>query len=270
MKILGVCNHHDLGALGAAINVRAMERQLEMLKEMGANAIRMAHNPPAPELLELCDKMGFLVMNEAFDVWKKRKVSKDYHLHWDEWHEQDLKDLILRDRNHPSIIMWSIGNEIREQFDSTGLHITRKLVDIVKKLDTTRPVTCALTENIPDKNFIYKSGALDLLGFNYKHTDYEHFPVWYPGEKIIASENMCAMATRGHYDMPSDSIIRWPVAHNVPFDGNPDHTVSAYDHVSAYWGIYTRRNMEGSQKIRFYGRIIRMDGLRLSRRTFAL
>ncbi|GAB3648489.1 hypothetical protein GCM10028791_12350 [Echinicola sediminis] len=237
MKILGVCNHHDLGALGAAVNKRAIQRQLEIMKEMGVNAIRTAHNPPAPELLELCDEMGFIVQDEAFDVWKKKKVDADSHLFWEEWHRRDLEDMILRDRNHPSIMMWSIGNEIREQFDSTGLTITKELVRIVKNLDTTRPVTCALTENIPDKNYIYQSGALDLLGFNYKHKDHQYFPEWYPGEKLIGTENMSALATRGHYDLPSDTIMRWPEAHNIPLTtANEDYTVSAYDQVSAYWG----------------------------------
>ncbi len=237
VKILGVCNHHDLGALGAAVNKRAIERQLEILKEMGCNGIRTAHNPPAPELLNLCDKMGFIVMDEAFDVWEKRKVSQDYHVDWDEWHKIDLRDLIRRDRNHPSVFMWSIGNEIREQFDSTGITITRELVKIVKDIDPTRPVTCALTENDPDKNFIYRSGALDLLAFNYKQDAYIGFPLTYPGEKFIASETTSALQTRSHYNMPSDSICRWPRDWRKPFtEGNPDFTGSAYDNISAYWG----------------------------------
>ncbi len=117
LKIKGVCLHHDLGALGAAVNTRAIERQLQILKAMGCNAIRTAHNPPAPELLELCDKMGFLVMVEAFDMWKKKKNKFDYFSDFEEWHKRDLEDMVLRDRNHPSVFMWSIGNEIREQFD---------------------------------------------------------------------------------------------------------------------------------------------------------
>ncbi|HMR15790.1 MAG TPA: beta-galactosidase GalB [Mariniflexile sp.] len=235
-KILGVCLHHDNGALGAVANVHAIRRKLQIMKEMGVNAIRTAHNPPSKELLQLCDEMGFIVQNEAFDVWKKKKVKADYNLDWDKWHKQDLEDFIKRDRNHPSVMMWSIGNEIREQFDFTGTIIAKELVAIVKALDATRPVTCALTENNPDKNFIYKSGALDLLGFNYKHADYENFPKWFPNQKIIASESVSALATRGQYDMPSDSIRRWPPAHNEPFDGNADFTASAYDNVSAYWG----------------------------------
>jgi beta-galactosidase len=236
LKILGVNNHHDLGALGAAVNTRAMERQLEILKEMGCNAIRTAHNPPAPELLDLCDKMGFLVMDEAYDVWRKKKMKYDYHKEWDAWYKKDLQDLVLRDRNHPCIIIWSIGNEIREQFDSTGIPITKDLVEIVKSLDTTRPVTCALTENIPEKNFIYQSGVLDILGFNYKIDAYKDFPKIFPGEKMIATENMSALATRGYYKMPSENIHVCPPAYNEPFDTIPGKMVSSYDHSYAYWG----------------------------------
>ena len=144
LKILGVCNHHDLGALGAAVNTRAIERQLQLLKAMGCNAIRTAHNPPAPELLDLCDRMGFLVMDEAFDMWKKRKNRYDYNIDFEAWHSADLEDMVIRDRNHASVFLWSIGNEIREQFDLSGIRITRELVEIVKKHDTTRGVICAL------------------------------------------------------------------------------------------------------------------------------
>jgi beta-galactosidase len=236
LKILGVCMHHDLGALGAAVNTRAMERQLQILKAMGCNAIRTAHNPPAPELLDLCDKMGFIVMDEAFDMWKKKKNKFDYSIDFDEWHRKDLEDQIKRDRNHPSVFMWSIGNEIREQFDSTGIGLTKELVQIVKDLDPTRPVTCGLTENNPEKNFIYQSHALDVLGFNYKLYDYAELPKRFPGEKIIASETASALATRGHYDMPSDSNRIWPPDAKSKDYGNPDYTVSAYDNTYAYWG----------------------------------
>src|SRR5439155_232066 len=109
VKIRGVCLHHDLGALGAAVNTRAIERQLEIMRAMGANAIRTSHNPPAPELLDLTDRMGFIVMDEAFDMWKKAKTPYDYHLDWDVWHVRDLSDMVLRDRNHPSVFIWSIG-----------------------------------------------------------------------------------------------------------------------------------------------------------------
>lgn len=237
-KIKGVCLHHDLGALGAAINTRAIERQLEILKAMGCNAIRTAHNPPAPELLDLCDKMGFLVMVEAFDMWKKKKNKFDYFSDFEEWHQRDLEDMVKRDRNHPSVFMWSIGNEIREQFDSTGISITKELVSIVKSLDTTRPVTAALSEWNPEKNFMYKAGALDVIGLNYHHEVYEDFQKHYPGQAFLGAENMSALATRGHYDLPSDSTYFWPARSPQRYveKGNPDYTVSAYDQVAAYWG----------------------------------
>jgi beta-galactosidase len=238
LKIQGVCMHHDLGALGAAISIRAMERQLEILKAMGCNAIRTAHNPPAPELLDLCDRMGFLVMDEAFDMWRKKKNKFDYFSDFDQWHKQDMEDMVKRDRNHPSVFMWSIGNEIREQFDSSGISITRELVRIVKDLDDTRPVTAGLSEWNPEKNFMYKAGALDIVGLNYHHEVYKDFPTYYPGQKFLGAENMSALATRGHYDFPSDTLVHWPERSPQRYvtKGNPDYTVSAYDQVSAYWG----------------------------------
>ncbi|RDC58652.1 DUF4982 domain-containing protein [Pedobacter chinensis] len=236
MKILGVCLHHDLGALGAAVNVRAMERQLEIMKAMGVNAIRTAHNPPAPEFLDLCDKMGFLVMDEAFDMWAKKKTKNDYHLNFPEWHQRDLEDMIKRDRNHPSIILWSIGNEIREQFDSTGIAITKKLVGIVKNLDKTRPVLSALTETDAKKNFIYQANALDIYGLNYNHKLYKDFPKNYPGVKFLATETTSALETRGFYDT-ADTIRRWPKDGKTKFtEGNAAWSASSYDNVSAYWG----------------------------------
>jgi len=244
LKILGVCQHHDLGALGAAYNESAARRQLRILKEMGVNAIRMAHNPPAARLLDLCDEMGFLVMDESFDMWAKKKNKFDYFSDFPEWHQRDLEHMVKRDRNHPSIIMWSIGNEIREQFDSTGITITRQLVKIVKDLDTTRPVTCALSESDPAKNYIYQSGALDLVGLNYKIDSYKDFQKNFPGVKVIASENVSGLASRGHYDMPSDSLRLWPSSSQFKYveNGNPDYTVSAYDNVAAYWGVTHENN----------------------------
>ncbi len=236
VKILGVCNHHDLGCLGAAVNTRAIERQLEILKDMGCNGIRTSHNPPAPELLDLCDKMGFIVMDEMFDMWKKQKSEYDYSLYWDEWHERDLKDFILRDRNHPSVFIWSIGNEILEQWDSTGIELTRELYDIVSELDTTRPISAGCNPPAPE-NYLIRAGVLDLIGYNYHHEQYPGFHDIFPGGKFIGTETCSALATRGHYDMPSDSIRRWPYRWDLPFtDGNPGNTVSAYDNVSAPWG----------------------------------
>lgn len=237
LRIQGVNQHHDLGALGAAFNVRAAERQLEILRAMGCNAIRMSHNPPAPELLDLCDRMGFLVMDEAFDQWQKKKNSKDYHLDFPQWHRRDLEDMVLRDRNHPSVFIWSIGNEIREQFDSTGTRLAKELTGIVKRLDSTRPVTSALTEQEPDKNFISQAGVLDVLSFNYKHAEYPKLPQRFPGQIFLATETAAAFETRGHYDLPSDSVRVWPLDGKTKFTtGNPDFTASSYDNARPYWG----------------------------------
>jgi beta-galactosidase len=242
LKINGVCDHHDLGCLGSALNKRALERQLEILKAMGCNAIRTSHNPPAPELLDLCDRMGFIVMDEAFDMWKRPKTRFDYHLDWDQWHKRDLEDQVLRDRNHPSVFIWSIGNEIPEQWggrdntDTLGGPIARELAGIVRGLDTTRPITSACDH--PDiSNIIIRSGALDLVGYNYHQQLYGAFPRTFPGKKFIGTETVSALETRGHYDMPSDSIRRWPERWDKAFDkGDSDLACSSYDNVSAPWG----------------------------------
>ncbi len=236
MKILGVCDHHDLGSLGAAVNTRALERQLQMLKAMGCNGIRTSHNPPAPELLDLCDKMGFIVMDEAFDCWEWKKAKYDYHLYFKEWHKRDLEDQILRDRNHPSVIIWSIGNEIPQQGDTSALRLAPELAGIVHSLDKTRPITTA-NDNPGKGNKIIESGAIDLIGYNYHEFDYATFHDRYPGKKFIATETTSGLEMRGHYDMPSDSIRIWPSRWDKPFtDGNPDNSVSAYDNVRPAWG----------------------------------
>ncbi len=239
LKIRGVCNHHDLGCLGAAINTRAIERQLEILKDMGCNGIRTSHNPPAPELLNLCDKMGFIVMDEAFDVWAKKKTRFGYHEDFADWHKRDLQDLVLHDRNHPSVFIWSIGNEIIEQYDKkdpSGSKLTKELAGIVKTLDKTRPVTSACNETTTD-NPLFTAGVLDLIGFNYHHEQYADFAKIFPGQKFIATETESALATRGSYDMPSDSIRRWPKRWDLPFyEGNMDYSCSSYDNCSVPWG----------------------------------
>lgn len=269
LKILGVCQHHDLGCLGSAINTRALERQLEILKAMGCNSIRTSHNPPTPELLELCDKMGFIVQDETFDMWRKKKTPYDYSRYFPEWHERDLTDHILRDRNHPSVMMWSIGNEVLEQwqhietdtisieqanlllnFDknvptnvvnsgemSVNSLITTKLANIVKNLDVSRPVTAANNEVNPWNN-LFKSGSLDLLGFNYHHQSFEAFPENYPGQKLIISESTSGLMTRGFYQMPSDSMFIWSDRYppsGKPI-GNPEQQCSAYDNCHVPWG----------------------------------
>ena len=235
LKILGVCQHHDLGCLGAAVNTRALERQLEILKSMGCNAIRTSHNPPAPELLDLCDLMGFLVMDEAFDMWKIKKTAYDYSLYFDEWHERDLTDFIKRDRNHPSVIIWSIGNEIPEQRHESGEALAQELAAIVRRLDPTRPITSGCNDPEP-RNLIIQSGALDLIGYNYHHRTFTEFPQKFPGQKFIASETGSAIATRGAYDMPSDSVRVWPARWDQPQQYNADYTCSSYDNCRVGWG----------------------------------
>ncbi|HQM37270.1 MAG TPA: glycoside hydrolase family 2 TIM barrel-domain containing protein, partial [Candidatus Marinimicrobia bacterium] len=166
IKIKGVNQHHDLGALGAAFNLRAAERQLEILSEMGCNAIRTAHNPPAPELLELTDRMGFLVMDEAFDVWERKKTPLDFHLIFPEWYEPDLRAMVRRDRNCPSVIIWSIGNEVGEQYtDGAGAALAKHLCDVVKEEDPTRPVTSAMNWAKPYMPF---PAVIDLISLNYQ------------------------------------------------------------------------------------------------------
>lgn len=242
VTIRGVCNHHDLGCLGAAVNIRALERQLEILKEMGCNGIRTSHNPPAPELLDLCDRMGFIVMVEAFDIWKTGKTEYDYHLDFDEWHRRDIKAMVLRDRNHPSVFIWSIGNEVMEQWqrDGSGEAIATELAAIVRSIDDTRPVTAACNDPVPH-NPVIASGALDLIGFNYHDTLWTRFPETFPYGRFIGTETTSALATRGSYDMPSEVTRRWPVRWDQPFkEGNPDLTCSAYDNCSAPWGTTHR------------------------------
>jgi beta-galactosidase len=243
MKIYGVCNHHDLGALGAAVNKRALQRQLEILKEMGCNGIRTSHNPPAPELLDLCDRMGFIVIDEAFDMWKKPKNRFDYHLDWDAWHEQDLRDQVLRDRNHPSVFVWSIGNEVPEQSfhsrgskvpdDSSGIVIARELAGIVKQLDATRPVTFGADQVQGESNAVLQSGAIDIIGYNYRHPFWKDVHAKWGMKPFIATESASAFESRGDYSMPSDVILRAGAGNR---NLRADYTASSYDNYSAAWG----------------------------------
>ena len=251
LKIRGVCNHHDLGCLGTAIHYRALERQLEILKAMGCNGIRTSHNPPAPELLELCDKMGFIVMDEAFDMWKKEKTLFDYHLAWDEWHKRDLQAQLLRDRNHPSVFIWSIGNEIPEQWgndsDTNGKRIITELQAIVKALDTTRPTVTANNEINP-WNKLLQANVTDLVGYNYNHRNWSKDSVGkrWGNKPFIVTESISALETRGHYEtFPSDSVRRWPERWDKPCAGcNSDLTVNAYDNVSTPWGSTHEETMK--------------------------
>lgn len=273
-KIKGVCMHHDLGCLGAAVNTRAIERQLQIMKEMGVNGIRTSHNPPAPELLDLCDRMGFIVMDETFDMWRKKKTAYDYSRSFNEWHERDLTDHILRDRNHPSVFMWSVGNEVLEQWthaDADTLDIqqanlllnlkrdpkmlanvggemsvnsllAKKLVEMVKLLDPTRPITTANNEPSPD-NHLFRSGAMDIIGFNYHETYFDDVKKNFPGKPFIVTESTSALMTRGYYRMPSDSTYIWPVRWDIPFS-EPSYSCSSYDNCHVPWGTTHEKSWE--------------------------
>jgi len=201
-KLNGVCDHHDLGALGTAVNFRALQRQLEMLRDMGCNAIRTSHNPPAPELLDLADQMGFLVMDEAFDTWGANKRPNDYgggNL-FNLWHEQDLRALIRRDRNHPCVVLWSIGNEIAEQSQGTNSSIAKELAGVAHSEDPTRPVAAACDNaNAMNNGF---SSLLDAMGFNYKPDNYIRFHQRFPNQFFFSSESASTISSRGEYYFP--------------------------------------------------------------------
>jgi beta-galactosidase len=209
VKVLGVCQHHDLGCLGAATNTRALTHQLEILKSMGCNAIRTAHNPPSPDLLDLCDQMGFLVMDEAFDVWYLEKMKYDYHIYFKEWHERDLSDMVLRDRNHPSIFMWSIGNEIPEKNHTKygGAAIARELDGIVKKYDKSRYTTSAFA-GVWRADTTFMTDKVDVIGINYTVERFPEEKAKHPNGFFIASENCSSLSDRGIYHFPADSAMR--------------------------------------------------------------
>ncbi len=202
LKFKGVCMHHDLGPLGAAVNRAAIKRQLTLLKEMGCNAIRTSHNPPAPELLDLADEMGFLVIDEAFDEWKISKCPNGYNILFDQWAEKDLRAMIKRDRNHPSIIMWSIGNEIDEQsHPETGPALAKFLHNICKEEDPTRPTTAAF--HCPEDAI--KNGLaeiVDIPGWNYQPANYGRFHLMLPHKPMYGSETGSCISSRGEYFFP--------------------------------------------------------------------
>jgi beta-galactosidase len=226
IRINGVCDHHDLGALGSALNVRALERQIEILKEMGVNAIRTSHNPPAPELLELCDRMGLLVMDEAFDAWRRGKKKNDYHLLFDDWHEKDLRAQVRRDRNHPSVIIWSIGNEIGEQGNAEGHKLAAELAGIVRQEDPTRPVTAGANNQAAGYNGFQKT--VDIFGYNYKPTEYGKFRQANPAQPLFGSETASTVSSRGEYF--------FPVAADKA-EGRADFQVSSYDLYAPRWAF---------------------------------
>ncbi|MCD0489504.1 DUF4982 domain-containing protein [Pedobacter sp. MC2016-14] len=200
-KFKGVCNHHDLGPLGAAINVSALRRQLTLLKDMGCDAIRTSHNMPAPELVKLCDEMGFMMMVESFDEWKARKVANGYSHLFDEWAEKDLVNMIHRDRNNPSVVMWSIGNEVPDQSTKNGNKIAKFLQDICHREDPTRPVTAGM-DRINDAINNNFASILDVPGFNYKPMLYDNANSKLPQGFILGTETASTVSSRGVYKFP--------------------------------------------------------------------
>lgn len=251
VRIKGVNQHHDLGALGSAFNVRAAERQLEILKEMGCNSIRTSHNPPAPELLELTDRMGFLVMDEIFDVWERTKTPLDFHLIFPEWYEQDTRSFVRRDRNHPSVIMWSFGNEVGEQYTGEeGAAIAKRLSGIIQDEDPSRPTTTSMNYAKPDMPM---PGASDIISLNYQgegirdapaYADlrgiktsplYQAFHDTFPDKVILSSETASTLSTRGTFMFPVFEGISAPVRDGS--GGDPGEMyVSAYELYTAQFG----------------------------------
>ncbi|SFF68053.1 beta-galactosidase [Salegentibacter agarivorans] len=213
----GVCMHHDLGPLGAAVNYRATERQMQIMKDMGVNALRTSHNPPSPEMLEVCDKLGIVVIDEAFDEWKEAKVINGYNKYFDEWHEKDLRDMIKRDRNHPSVIMWSIGNEILEQSKKDGWKIAKMLNDICHDEDNTRPTTAGF--NYYPAAFKNKlAHQVDVVGMNYKPYNYAEVKQMYPDMIIYGSETSSQTSSRGVYHLPIQADLKEGSKHVSSYD----------------------------------------------------
>ncbi|HVS72521.1 MAG TPA: glycoside hydrolase family 2 TIM barrel-domain containing protein [Phycisphaerae bacterium] len=212
VPIQGVCDHHDLGALGSAVNARALERQLQELKEMGCNAIRTSHNPPAPELLDLADRLGFMVMDETFDCWEKGKNPGDYHLFYPDWHEKDTRALVRRDRNHPSVIMWSVGNEVPDQGSGEhGVELAKELTNICHQEDPTRPTGSANNNPIAGNGFNPFHTGLDLMGINYNTAPratvdglnvYQRFHQAFPDQFVFGSETASTVSSREFYSFP--------------------------------------------------------------------
>jgi beta-galactosidase len=257
VSLKGVCDHHDLGALGSALNYRALERQLEMLVEMGANAIRTSHNPPAPELLELADRMGILVLDETFDVWRSRKTLLDYSLIYDDWHEQDTRMLVRRDRNHPSVVLWSIGNEVGEQRQGeAGVAIAQELRDIVREEDPTRPVTCAMNSARADSPF---AGVIEAIGLNYQGAGrgdaaptYPVFHEAFPDKFVFGSETASTISSRGEYFFPVAPGIGLIAGANAGEDPVRHH-MSSYDLYFPSWAASPDKEFAALERFPFVG-----------------
>lgn len=228
-KFKGVCNHHDLGPLGAAVNRSALRHQIAMLKDMGANAIRTSHNMPAPELVELCDEMGMMLMIEPFDDWSFRPKSPNgYGRFFPEWAERDITNMVKHYRNNPSVVMWSIGNEVPSQWGPDGVQELVMLQNMIKGLDTTRPVTCGMDQigAVLDNGF---AASLDIPGFNYKPQYYEKAYGMLPQRMILGSETASTVSSRGVYHFP----VSFENEHNQVV--HPDNQSSSYDNESCFW-----------------------------------
>jgi beta-galactosidase len=227
VEVYGVCNHHDLGALGAAFNTRAAARQLEILKEMGCNAIRTSHNPPAPELVDLCDKMGFLIQVEFSDTWRIGKKKDDYNILFNAWHVEDMKAMVRRDRNHPSVFMWSIGNEVPDQRNP---YLANELNAIVKSEDNTRPVTSGCNDSNSGTNGFQKT--LDVFGINYHLGDYKRFYDLKDNanQGLISTESASTVSSRGEYFFP---IVQGDLNNNLP--GKGIFQITSYDVAYPAW-----------------------------------
>ncbi len=224
-KFKGVCLHHDLGALGSAVNKSAIRHQLEMLKEMGCNAIRTSHNMPTPELVELCDEMGFMMMVEPFDEWDVAKCDSGYHRFWNEWAEKDMVNMVRHYRNNPSVVMWSIGNEVPTQAKKDGYKMVEFLQGICHREDPTRPVTCGLDQvwTVLRNGF---AATLDVAGFNYRTQYYEEGYEKLPQGYLLGSETASTVSSRGTYHFPVK------LAKGVE---HPDHQSSGYDVEACSW-----------------------------------
>ena len=226
MQFKGVCMHHDLGPLGAAVNRTALKRQLLILQDMGCNAIRGSHNPPTPELLELCDKMGFLFIDEAFDEWEDVKCENGYNTLFDKWAEKDLRAMIKRDRNHPSVIMWSIGNEIREQDHKDGVKAGEFLNKIAHNEDPTRPTTAGFnnSEGAIEHGL---ADVVDVPGWNYKPYWYGRYHNEHPDWPMYGSETASCLSSRGEYYLPLQEEVP-PSRDNLQ--------ANSFDIAYAFWG----------------------------------
>ena len=227
VKLHGVCMHHDLGALGSALNEAALARQLRIMKEMGVNAIRTSHNMPARQLVQLCDEMGLLVDSEAFDMWEKPKTEFDNHRFFIEHAERDVRSWIERDRNHPCIIMWSIGNEINDTIDPHGLDITKRLYEYVLKYDPKGNAAPTIGSNyMGDENAQKCSDVVKLAGYNYSEYLYDEHHAKYPGWVIYGSETASAVRSRGIYRFPAE----------LPLLTGEDCQCSSLDNSVVGWG----------------------------------